>query len=179
MDTVPNNGFIRFLDMFNSEIVTLTDPKLVAEFLGPKADHFTKRPKVKKILEGILGNGLVVAEGKDHKVLSSQALCARGHVSNSFLVSTKAPFASIQLQSHQEFIPTILGKGNRTDNPDQTTNSIRRFRKRLGSHRHRWLGWSGFFGHHQQSGLRLRLSCAVQSRDWLEYFLSSCVPSKC
>lgn len=67
MDTVPNNGFIRFLDMFNSEIVTITDPKLVTEFLGVKADHFTKRPKLKKILESILGNGLVVAEGKDHK----------------------------------------------------------------------------------------------------------------
>lgn len=69
MDTVPNTGFIRFLDMFNSEIITITDPKLVAEFLGVKADHFTKRPKLKKILESILGNGLVVAEGKDHKVL--------------------------------------------------------------------------------------------------------------
>ncbi|KAE8442148.1 hypothetical protein EG329_003799 [Mollisiaceae sp. DMI_Dod_QoI] len=67
MDTIPNNGFIRFLDMFNTEVITITEPKLVAEFLGVKHDHFTKRTKVKKILESILGNGLVVAEGKDHK----------------------------------------------------------------------------------------------------------------
>lgn len=68
MDSIPNHGFIRFLDMFNIEVVTITEPKLIAEFLGAKADHFTKRPKIKKILEAILGNGLVIAEGGDHRV---------------------------------------------------------------------------------------------------------------
>jgi hypothetical protein len=33
-----------------------------------------ERPKVKKLLESIIGNGLVVAEGKDHKVMFLSAV---------------------------------------------------------------------------------------------------------
>lgn len=69
-DNVPNDGFIRYLDLFNSEVVTITDPKFVAEMLGPKADQVEKRAKIKKLMEIIIGNGLIVAEGKDHKVLA-------------------------------------------------------------------------------------------------------------
>ncbi|KUJ07418.1 cytochrome P450 [Mollisia scopiformis] len=79
VDTVPNNGIIRYLDILNSEMISITDPKLVAEMLGPRADHLNKRPKIKVIMESILGNGLVVAEGKDHKYQRKHLLPAFNH----------------------------------------------------------------------------------------------------
>jgi len=67
-DTVPNNGFIRYLDILNSEAIVLTQPKLMAEFLQAKSYDFTKQPKAARILMNILGNGLVTSEGAEHKV---------------------------------------------------------------------------------------------------------------
>ncbi|KAH6688251.1 cytochrome P450 [Leptodontidium sp. MPI-SDFR-AT-0119] len=67
METIPNDGLIRYLDLFNSEVVAITTPRGAAEFLQVKADQYVKNPKTKRILENILGNGLVVSEGMDHK----------------------------------------------------------------------------------------------------------------
>jgi len=68
METIPNDGLIRYLDVFNMEVVAVTTPRGAAEFLQVKADQYVKNPKVKRILENILGNGLVTSEGMDHKV---------------------------------------------------------------------------------------------------------------
>ncbi|KAL2065692.1 hypothetical protein VTL71DRAFT_3362 [Oculimacula yallundae] len=67
METIPNDGLIRYLDVFNTEVVAVTTPRTAAEFLQVKADHYVKNPKIKRILKSILGNGLVAAEGTDHK----------------------------------------------------------------------------------------------------------------
>jgi len=67
METIPNDGLIRYLDVFNMEVVAVTTPRGAAEFLQVKADQYVKNPKVKRILENILGNGLVTSEGMDHK----------------------------------------------------------------------------------------------------------------
>ncbi|KAH7317705.1 cytochrome P450 [Rhexocercosporidium sp. MPI-PUGE-AT-0058] len=67
METIPNDGLIRYLDVFNMEVVAVTTPRGAAEFLQVRADQYVKNPKIKRILENLLGNGLVVAEGMDHK----------------------------------------------------------------------------------------------------------------
>ncbi|KAK0112065.1 hypothetical protein ONS96_001326 [Cadophora gregata f. sp. sojae] len=48
-------------------MVAVTTPRGAAEFLQVKADQYVKNPKIKRIMENILGNGLVVSEGMDHK----------------------------------------------------------------------------------------------------------------
>jgi len=68
IDTIPNNGFIRYLDIMNSEAIVLTQPKLIAEFLQAKSYDYTKLPAGARILKNILGNGLVTSEGVEHKV---------------------------------------------------------------------------------------------------------------
>ncbi|KAK0111459.1 hypothetical protein ONS95_001815 [Cadophora gregata] len=67
METIPNDGLIRYLDVFNTEMVAVTTPRGAAEFLQVKADQYVKNPKIRRIMENILGNGLVVSEGMDHK----------------------------------------------------------------------------------------------------------------
>lgn len=64
---VPNNGMIRYLGIFNRERILLTSPKALAEVLNTKNYDF-QRPKF--LLAGIgkiLGIGLLLAEGDEHK----------------------------------------------------------------------------------------------------------------
>jgi len=68
MDTVPHDQFFRYLDIFNKEILVVTDPRAIAEIYQSRAYEFTKPTKAKMVMEPILGNGLIVAEGADHKV---------------------------------------------------------------------------------------------------------------
>lgn len=67
MNTVPNNGMIRYLGLFNRERILLTSPKALAEVLNIKNYDF-QRPQL--LLAGIgkiLGIGLLLSEGDDHK----------------------------------------------------------------------------------------------------------------
>ena len=68
MDSTPNDGMIRFLDFLNGEVICLTQPKIISEFLQTKSDHYIKNPKIRRFMETFLGNGLVTAEGSEHKV---------------------------------------------------------------------------------------------------------------
>lgn len=68
MDNIPNNGVIRYLDMFNKESVCITSMKALTEVFQTKSGHYIKRPKIDKILMSVLGNGLVTASGAEHKV---------------------------------------------------------------------------------------------------------------
>jgi len=62
-DAIPNNGFIRYSDIFNTEVITLTEPKLIGYFLGEKAYHFIETPRLRRLLVSLLGNGVLVSEG--------------------------------------------------------------------------------------------------------------------
>jgi hypothetical protein len=56
------------LDIFNTEIVILTDPKAIMQPFQIDSYEYVKPMNSKKILKYLLGNGLVVSEGQDHKV---------------------------------------------------------------------------------------------------------------
>ncbi len=62
-DAIPNNGFMRYLDIFNTKVVTVTEPKLIGFFLREKAYHFIKTPRLRRLLVRLLGNGVLVSEG--------------------------------------------------------------------------------------------------------------------
>lgn len=68
MQSVPNDGLIRYLGLLNSERVLVTSPDGLSELLQTKPYHFIKTPAVRRILLMILGDGLIVAEGSEHKV---------------------------------------------------------------------------------------------------------------
>lgn len=68
MTTVPNDGLIYYTSFLNSERVILASPQAIHEVLQINAYDFVKPPFVRRALLGPLGNGLVLAEGDDHKV---------------------------------------------------------------------------------------------------------------
>lgn len=68
INTVPNNGLIRYMTLLNSERLFLTNAKGLAEVLVQKNYEFTKPSQLRKGLGRILGVGILLAEGDEHKV---------------------------------------------------------------------------------------------------------------
>lgn len=66
---IPNDGIIKFLDLLSSETVLVLSPKALAEVTVHKAYDFIKPPQVRGFLAKVLGVGLFLAEGDEHKVM--------------------------------------------------------------------------------------------------------------
>jgi cytochrome P450 len=64
---IPNEGLIRYTHVFNSERVLLTSPKALAEVLVTKNYEFVKSEVLRYNLGRLLGIGLLMAEGSEHK----------------------------------------------------------------------------------------------------------------
>lgn len=67
MNTVPNDGLIRYLGLFNRERILLTKPKALAEVLNTKNYEFQRPQFLLRGIMKILGVGLLLSEGDDHK----------------------------------------------------------------------------------------------------------------
>jgi cytochrome P450 len=64
---VPNEGLIRFAGPFNSDSILLTDPSSLADVLVHRSYDFEKPSEIRKFLRLILGDGLIMVEGDEHK----------------------------------------------------------------------------------------------------------------
>lgn len=67
MATVPNDGIIRYLGLFNRERILLASPKALAEVLSHKNYEFQRPQFLLRGIMKILGVGLLLSEGDDHK----------------------------------------------------------------------------------------------------------------
>jgi hypothetical protein len=68
IETVPNNGLIRYRHLFNRERVLVVSPKALGEVLVTRNYEFIKPPQLRFGLGRILGIGILLAEGDEHKV---------------------------------------------------------------------------------------------------------------
>ncbi|KAH0558821.1 hypothetical protein GP486_004541 [Trichoglossum hirsutum] len=66
--TIPNDGIIRYLDIFNSEAILPTSEAALAEILAAKSDEFVKPRAMTKAVKSFFGSGLTFAEGREHKI---------------------------------------------------------------------------------------------------------------
>ena len=67
INEVPNEGLIRFPGFFNVDGTIVTDPAALADILVHKSYDFQKPGPLRKFLSLILGDGLIVVEGDEHK----------------------------------------------------------------------------------------------------------------
>ncbi|KAL8974106.1 MAG: hypothetical protein Q9197_001648 [Variospora fuerteventurae] len=67
VNAIPNEGLIRYLNVFNEERLLVTNPKTLAEVLVTKNYDFIKPSLVRDGLGRILGIGILLAEGEEHK----------------------------------------------------------------------------------------------------------------
>ncbi|KAK5083922.1 hypothetical protein LTR05_006429 [Lithohypha guttulata] len=66
-NTIENDGMIRYLGFFNRERILLTKPKALSEVLNTKNYEFQRPGLLLRGIKAILGEGLLLAEGDDHK----------------------------------------------------------------------------------------------------------------
>ncbi|SPQ18901.1 449293f5-5c5d-43c7-b083-661d6d64f506 [Thermothielavioides terrestris] len=66
--SIPNDGVIRYLGPFNQERLLITSPKALAEVLVTKNYDFIKPSVFRFSLGRVLGVGLLLAEGDEHKM---------------------------------------------------------------------------------------------------------------
>jgi cytochrome P450 len=64
---IPNDGLVRYQALFNAERLLITSPKALSEVLTTKSYEFVKPNHVVRGIGTILGNGVLVAEGEEHK----------------------------------------------------------------------------------------------------------------
>jgi cytochrome P450 len=68
MASVSNNGLIRYLGLFNEERLLVCSPKALSEVLTIKSYDFIKPRQVRVGIGRILGIGVLLAEGEEHKM---------------------------------------------------------------------------------------------------------------
>ncbi|KAI5925241.1 cytochrome P450 [Camillea tinctor] len=66
--TVPNDGLMRYLTIFNQERLLVTGPKALSEVLVTSNYDFEKPSFVGSSIARILGVGILLAEGDEHKL---------------------------------------------------------------------------------------------------------------
>lgn len=67
IENVPNDGLIAFQGIFHEPKVMLTSTKALAEVLSQKPYDYEKPSRLRSFLRRILGDGLVIVEGDEHK----------------------------------------------------------------------------------------------------------------
>jgi hypothetical protein len=65
---MPNEDIIRYYIVGNLERLILTSPKSLAELLVTKVYDFEKPEMIRESLRRITGDGVLLAEGDEHKV---------------------------------------------------------------------------------------------------------------
>lgn len=73
---IPNDGLLYFRGFFNSPRLIVTDPRALGELLVTKTYDFEKPVRVRNFLRNILGDGLIIVEGEDHKFLRKNCMPA-------------------------------------------------------------------------------------------------------
>ena len=65
---IPNEGLIKYNFFFNTERVLLTSPNAIRDVLVTKSYDFVKPLEARYALGRLLGVGVLLAEGDEHKV---------------------------------------------------------------------------------------------------------------
>lgn len=68
VNEIPNDGLIRYKSLLNADRLILTSPRSLGEVLTQKSYDFVKPAILMGPLSRILGVGVLLAEGDEHKV---------------------------------------------------------------------------------------------------------------
>ena len=67
INSIPNEGLIRYTYLFNKERILVTNPKALGEVLVQKNYEFVKPEQLRNGIGRLLGVGILLAEGDEHK----------------------------------------------------------------------------------------------------------------
>lgn len=118
---MPNDGLIRYLAMFNEERILLTSPKALAEVLVTKAYDFRKPGMVRHTIGRVLGVGVLLAEGDEHRVQRRNLMPAFAfrHVKDLYPVFWDKAREGVQAMTEQ----ILADAGKEPSSSSQTTTT--------------------------------------------------------
>ncbi|KAM3086566.1 hypothetical protein ACMFMG_000698 [Clarireedia jacksonii] len=98
INEVPNDGIIRYLGILNQERIMVTNAKTLSEVLTTKNYEFIKPTTIRSGLGRLLGIGVLLAEGDEHKVQRKNLMPAFAfrHVKNLYAVFWNKSCEAIQ-----------------------------------------------------------------------------------
>jgi cytochrome P450 len=64
---IPNDGLIYFRGIFYQDRLIVTNPKAISEILVQRSYDFEKPKKLRDFLRQVLGDGLIIVEGDEHR----------------------------------------------------------------------------------------------------------------
>ena len=67
VNSIPNDGLIRYTTIFNSERILLTNAKALGEVMVAKNYDFVKPSFFKDVFGRVLGMGILLVEGDEHR----------------------------------------------------------------------------------------------------------------
>jgi cytochrome P450 len=103
VNSVPNEGIIRYLNFFNDERLLICSPKALAEVLVTRNYDFQKPSAFRWSIGRILGVGVLLAEGDEHKVQRRNLLPAFAfrHVKDLYPVFWNMSREGVQAMTEQ------------------------------------------------------------------------------
>ncbi|MCJ1307725.1 hypothetical protein MMC25_001373 [Agyrium rufum] len=121
MEELQHDGIIRYLDIFNTERLAIVGPKALSEVLVQKSYEFVKPAQLRKGLGRILGVGLFLSEGDEHKMQRKNLMPAFAfrHIKNLYPIfwskaSEMADALSKLVNEDQDFIIDANNWSSRT-----------------------------------------------------------------
>ena len=110
METIPNEGLIRFRDLFNREGLIVTTPMTLKTVLNDNAYDYIKQPSTVDALRPVLGDGLVLVEGDVHKFQRKRQY---HDLLMDMYTDISRPSTLFLRSSHPRIIPDLLGQSLR------------------------------------------------------------------
>ena len=96
---IPNDGLIRYNAFLNAERVLLASPAAIAEVVVTKSYEFVKPRELREVAGRLLGIGLLLAEGNEHKVLCVVLICNKRLITDR-IEAKKGSYPSIFISPH-------------------------------------------------------------------------------
>lgn len=124
---MPHNGVIRYLGALNQERILVCSPKALAEVLVTKNYDFIKPPMMRFSLGRILGIGILLAEGEEHKFQRKNLMPAFAfrHVKDLYPVFWEKAREGVQAMTQQILIDaTKEPVATRTQDPEKTATEM-------------------------------------------------------
>lgn len=123
VETVPNDGLIRYTHWLNQERLLVTTPKTLGEVLVTKNYDFIKPAHFRNGLGRILGIGILLAEGDEHKTQRKNLMPAFAyrHVKDLYPVfwSKSREMVECLSKASKSSVPTSEEKGSSVTDPEK------------------------------------------------------------
>lgn len=122
VNTIPNDGVIRYLALLNQERLLITSPKALAEVLVTKNYDFIKPSMMRTGLGRILGFGILLAEGDEHKFQRKHLMPAFAfrHVKDLYPIFWEKAREGVQAMTQQVLVDAAKEPTTTAQDPEKT-----------------------------------------------------------